>query len=269
LRLIKAARAAGENLSLEDGLALAKRKMGIADPVAAAAAAPAKGDPAEADDDSSDDEILGDLTIDQITQRAAELQDEELNAMEDMNFAKVRQIRKEIADLNALKEVAARAEQARTQKAAAEFDSQFDKATADAGRLYPDFMKQGTEFYERCREVDDLLKQTNDPRYNESGKPLMVAQMVAKELGILPSKPTAPSSSAKTSTAAQAQQATTRQQVAITPKPARVEMTALPTASGASRTQTPAGASTIQDRVGKIHNIEDWETFERELAGRH
>lgn len=265
LRLIKAARAAGEELSLEDGLALAKRKMGIADPFATQAAKTpdAANDGDDADPFDNDADILGDLTIDQITERAAELQEEELSAFEDMNMGKVRAVRKELADLNALKEVAIRSEQTKSQQAAVQFDAQFDSAVSKAGSLFPDFMNEGTEFYARCREVDDLLKQTNDPRYQESGKPLMIAQMVAKEMGVLP---TAATRGAKLSTAAQAQP--TRQSVAITPKPARVEMTALPNASGASRTQTPANASTIADRVEKIHNTEDWETFERELAGR-
>jgi len=265
LRLIKAARAAGEELSLEDGLALAKRKMGIADPLATQATqkTPSSDNDGDDDADGNDDDILGDLTIDQINERAAELQEEELSAFEDMNMGKVRAVRKELADLNALKEVAIRSEQTKSQKAAAEFDAQFDSAIAKAGSLFPDFANEKSEFYARCREVDDLLLQTNDPRYQESGKPLMIAQMVAKEMGILPSR--AAVQGTKPSTAAQAQP--TRQSVAITPKPARVEMTALPTASGTSRTQTPANASPIADRVEKIRNTEDWETFERELAG--
>lgn len=258
MRLQKAARAAGEILSLDESLMLAKRKLGIADtPAPAKEAAKDDGDP----DPKVDADIVGDLTVEQIEARMAELDEEELSALEDMNTAKVREIRKEMRDLRQLQQVAARAEQHKAVEETKKWDSSFNQSVDTAGKLYPDFMVEGSDFHSRCKEIDDLFKQTKDPRFDESDKPLKIAQMVARELGI------APASAAKKAEPTKAPAQTQQPRAAITPKPARVEMTSLPTASGASRTQPPA-TSSLTDRIKGIKTPEQWEALELELAGR-
>jgi hypothetical protein len=256
---MKAARSAGEELSLDECLVIAKRKLGIAEP----APKPAKqGDAPATDEAKEDEEIVGQLTVADIETRIKELKDERIAAFEDLNGKKVGAIEKEIQDLEELAKLAHKAEQDKSQAAARNWESSFDQSVAKAGDLFPDFMDGSTDFHARCKEVDSLFKETNDPRFNDSDKPLMIAQLVAKELGVLPRKPGQP---AKPQAAPAQSQPAARQSVAITPKPARIERTALPTASGASRTQTPAPAS-LGDRLGKIKTTDDWERLERELA---
>ena len=110
------------------------------------------------------------------------------------------------------------------------YDQAFDEAQAKAESLY-DFVKQAdSEAFKRMAEIDGQLSENKDPLYNDPAKPLIIAQMVAKELAIAPK--TSGKNVAKPSTA------TGKPLPAANTPPVGGKKSVPPVASGASRTST-------------------------------
>ena len=121
-----------------------------------------------------------------------------------------------------------------------------------ARQLYPELQDQNSEFFKRAMEIDQALAETSDPRYHDSDKPTFIAQMVAKELGVLPASarpraganPVTPPLPAKPSV-----------QTPAPPKPEGHPKA--PIASGHARAQ--AAPSSVEQLISKVDSPEQYE----------
>ncbi len=63
---------------------------------------------------------------------------------------------------------------------------EFDRCAAHTLDLYPDASRAGTPLYERMQEIHAALEAAGDPVISHQHKPLVIAQMAARELSIAP-----------------------------------------------------------------------------------
>lgn len=83
----------------------------------------------------------------------------------------------------------ARAEDAQKGKARA---SEFEKCTTETLELYPEANQPGTPLFERMTRIHAELMAAGDPLVHHAHKPLIIAQMAARELGMKPAKAARP-----------------------------------------------------------------------------
>ncbi|MBK8772365.1 MAG: hypothetical protein IPM06_18355 [Rhizobiales bacterium] len=122
-----------------------------------------------------------------------------------------------------------------------------------AASLYPEATQEGSEFFNRMIEIEHALTATGDPLINDPNKPLVIAQMAARELNIAPQR----KGTAQPPTAAPSQQ----------PRPAaRVQMTAPLASPGARVTTAPVPA--IEQAIEKVSSAEDYEALMSQLVGK-
>ncbi len=76
--------------------------------------------------------------------------------------------------------------EAQRAKKAAAYEAAFSVSDAKAVELYDFASDPNSEGSKRMLEIDDALKANGDPLYNDPNKPLIIAQMVAKEMRIPP-----------------------------------------------------------------------------------
>jgi hypothetical protein len=233
------------NLTLAEAEVKARDALGIAAPdksTAADGAAPAL--PA---------------TLADVDAKIKELTAQRTKAFEDdLDFKAANRLTLEI---EALKDHKLTLREQASQKASAEqaeYDAAFDAAQKKAAGLY-DFVKQpDSAGFKRMAEIDRQLEANKDPLFDSPDKPLVIAQMAAKELQIAPKSPTAKAA------------ATTAAVKTVAAKPAvdASKKTVPPVASGASRTTT---ASTQGDGLAKkivaLRTPQDIENFLAELPG--
>ncbi len=117
---------------------------------------------------------------------------------------------------------------------ATEYDTHFVASEQRAADFYPDAAKPESDFGKRMVEVEESLKDLNDPLYFDPDKPLKIAQMVARERNIAPRKPGAKAAAIPVAP----------------PKPPAPPKGILPT--GGSKT---APAPAVQPVVEKIHAV--------------
>jgi hypothetical protein len=96
-----------------------------------------------------------------------------------------------------LQREAERTQAAAETQAAATYDEGFTKSEKQAVDLYPFAADPNSEGGKRMLEIEESLKATRDPLYADPEKPLIIAQMVAKELRIAPRTKKAPVTPAK------------------------------------------------------------------------
>ncbi len=72
------------------------------------------------------------------------------------------------------------------------YASGFAASESKASELYDFASKPDSAGGKRMLEIENDLKENDDPLYNDPNKPLRIAQMVAAELGIAPRKKGAP-----------------------------------------------------------------------------
>lgn len=122
-----------------------------------------------------------------------------------------------------------------------------------AASLYPEATQEGSEFFNRMIEIEQALTATGDPLINDPNKPLVIAQMAARELNIAPQR----KGTAQPPTAAPSQQA----------RPAaRAQMTAPLASPGARVTTAPVPA--LEQAIEKISSPEDYEALMKSLVGK-
>ena len=258
-RIYKAAEAAQAPVSIGDALELAKRKLGVQDPVKTQDQSPDGDD----QDDDGDDPTAG-ITLSEAKQELKDLRKAHSQALRDGDLDEAADVMDKIGETEDLIEVVAERETTQTKNERQAHNESFDSSVAKATDLFPDFGNQKSEFYERCAEIDSALRETDDPRYFDANKPLMIAQMAARELNIAPMSKSRPSN-ANPAPAQQTQRSTPAttnpQQQSASPQPPRTEKPGqLPAASGASRTaSTQTGSASLADQVATITNPEDFE----------
>lgn len=198
-------------------------------------------------DDASDDGMP--KTVEDAESRISDLEAQAKTAMEeDFDFTKASELQAEINKLNRhigtlqLNEV--QREKEEQESARAKYIENFNASQAKAEATY-DFAKDPeSEGSKLMSEIDERLKEAGDPRYSDPNKPLIVAQMVARELNIAPKgktvkkspdegKPGKPNKSGKKATV----------------QPAR----------GDSRTKEKSDKGQLDERIDKISSVEDYE----------
>jgi hypothetical protein len=159
---------------------------------------------------------------------------------EELDFEKGAQLQARINKLNRLvgKLQLAEVEQGRT--SAVERDQAYRDAERKAVDLY-DFVTDpkhpGVKLME---DINERLRDAGDPLYDSPEKPLRIAQMAARELGIAP-------------------KGKTRKGGEKTPgKPPRGKAPVQP-ASGNARTNPTTNAGALEDQVEKINSPDDWD----------
>ncbi len=74
----------------------------------------------------------------------------------------------------------------------AEYRRQYEASKTRAAEIYGFVSQPDSPAAQRMAEVELLMKEYGDPVFNDPNKPLIVAQMVAKEMSIAPRKTTPP-----------------------------------------------------------------------------
>jgi|GEM_PF-3472471 len=130
--------------------------------------------------------------------------------------------------------------------------SEYETSAARALALYPDVGTPGSELFKRMEQIHAALEQSNDPIINDPSKPLVIAQMAAKELRVAPrSGPAAPAQSRPAAPPA------ARPQRSGGPAP----MTA-PLASASTRPAAPA-PNPVEKAIDDIQTPEQYEALLR------
>lgn len=167
LDLRKKADMAGKPLSLKDALRLAEETLG------STAAEP------EAETPSQFGEFQ---TPEEVEARIEQLEDEMDAAIQSMNLEELPDKRQEIRRLR--KVIPQIQEQANLQREA--YTEAYNSSYAKAAALYPGATDKNSEFFKAMQEMDTALRDTNDRRFHDPNKPMMLARAVAERMGILP-----------------------------------------------------------------------------------
>lgn len=224
------------DLSLEECLERARKELGVKPK--------AEADATKAEETTDDAEPA---TVDEVDTRIKDLRAQRRAALtKDFDFEKAADLDDEIDALKDRRAELVKNEVKAKEAERSEYDTKFDAAQSKAAELY-DFVRDanGAEA-KRMLEIDAELKESGDPLYADPEKPLILAQMVAREYRIAPK--------AKTST----KPATGAKPAAIKPK------NVAPIASGNSRTASTANNSAGQqllDQASRIKSPAEMEEF--------
>ena len=267
LRIMKAADAADSPVSLEEALSLAKKRLGIKDSVEPETKTPQNQEQSDYDETDDGDDAFDGITYSDVKNSIKDLRKQHSQALRDGDLDAAADIMDQLSDSEDLLEVIAEKEQKTQSQVLKQKNDAFASSIDKASDVYPDFMNEGSEFYKLCSEIDESLRDTQDPRYFDPNKPFLVAQMAAKELNLAPRR-----ASAATSKPVATQQPQSLQPKTASPQPPRTEKFGqIPAASGASRTQgNPNGAATtLAEQVAVIRTPEDFDRLaEQAYAAR-
>lgn len=142
-------------------------------------------------------------SIDEVQGKIAELKAQKKEALANVELDKIFDIdeqleaaRESIANIKLAHERASIEEGKR-------FESQVEVSKARAISQYPDVTKPDSPFVKKMFEIDNRLRDTNNPLFYSADKLERVAQMAGNELGIPPADPKQKPSSPKANTQAQ------------------------------------------------------------------
>jgi hypothetical protein len=227
-----------KDLKLADAVIQAKAKLGIEEPKAAVETP--KETPAE--------EPTNGLpkTVSEVDAKLKELRSQRKALTTDLKFDEAAELSDQIEDLLAHKGTLERksereaAEQEAT--ARAEYERGFVASEKRASELYDFAADPNSEGGKRMKEIDDFYRDNNDPLYNSPNKPLVIAQMVARELRIAPKIPNAKKAAPAKAAPPPA-----------TPKPKSV----LPEGGAATTAPTTAPQGKLAESLQKITTLAD------------
>lgn len=131
-------------------------------------------------------------TVEGVDSSIEALQVERLKAFTELRFEDVAKIDSSVRKLDVHRLKLERDGDRQQQAQAAAYDRQFDSSVTQSHALYDFATKPDSEGGKRMLEIEQALKETNDPLYNSPDKPLKIAQMVATELNIAPRRKGAP-----------------------------------------------------------------------------
>ena len=184
-RLALALMKRNKDMKLGDALAKANEQLGIkpeeTEKAPAKEATPAKVDPLD--------------TIEGITAEGEKLEAAYLKANEDLQFGEAAKISLQLRKLDKRRDDLVRKQEReasdRTSAESAKYDADFSKSEKRATELYDFAADPKTPGGQRMAEIDAALKAHGDELYYSPNKPLVIAQMVARELRIAPKGPSA------------------------------------------------------------------------------
>jgi hypothetical protein len=242
-RLAAAYKLRNKDWTLEQALQAAKDKLGVkpSDPKPAEAAKP---EPIGRADLPQDIEGLDALSS-QLEVKYAE----NLTAL---NFEEAAKINNQIRALDRQRLTLEREGERQQLTQAAEYENAFTASETRAAQFYPFAADPNSPLGQRMVEIEESLQALGDPLYNDPNKPLIIAQMVAKENNIAPRKP-----GQRTATPAP-------KPVAPAPKPAPKGM--LP--SGASRAAPAAATNPLADKISAARTPQELNQIMKSLGKR-
>ncbi len=148
-----------------------------------------------------DEEQATPLDVQALLDRSDEIYGQLEEARVNLDFETVNTLERELRAIDRVELPKAREAQARReQEAQAQATAKWQESSAVAAEAYPDTAKADSPLFRRMKQIDADLKARKDPLYWDSQKPLIVAQMAARELRIAPK----PASSARKPVARQA-----------------------------------------------------------------
>jgi len=259
-RIFKAANSAQAPISMTEALSLARNHLGLPDP---AQRAQSSDDVADNKAESEDDVFDG-ITQVEARSNLKELRQGQNKALREGDLDEAADFGEQIIDAEELIEVLGEREATASRSEESERSTQFEGSYTKAVESFPDFAKEDTDFFRECKEIDNALETTNDPRYYDANKPLLVAQMAARKLNVAPyyagQKP-APVAEVVKESPKSAKQTTS-------PQPARTEKSApLPSASGGSRTGVNTGATKdLQQMINAVKTPEQFAEMARSMG---
>lgn len=131
-------------------------------------------------------------TVEGVDSSVEALQAERLKAFTELRFEDVANIDASVRKLDVHRLGLERKADREQAAQAAAYDAKFDASTTQATSLYDFATKPDSEGGKRMLEIEQALKETDDPLYSSPDKPLKIAQMVAAELNIAPRRKGAP-----------------------------------------------------------------------------
>lgn len=196
-------------------------------------------------------------TVQELADKLASLKQQRRKALsDDLDLNKAAEIFDEIeSTMDAIAEAKAKElqqEQLNRSLQQFQFDQTWESSVQKAVDLYQFTTDPKSEGAKRMKEIDQELKSLGDPLFDDPEKPLILAQMVARELRIAP----------------RSRKATTEpptHSAARPTSPARKSAPA-PVASGASRTRTPTQKGTLAQRIDEIESINDLNKLHEQLG---
>ena len=127
-------------------------------------------------------------TVAEVDRKIAELETAADKAAEDLQVTEVIKINRQIRALERQRIGLERREERQQSQQQRDYDRTFTASQAKASELYAFVANPESPAGKRMAEIDQLYQESGDPLYNDPNKPLIIAQMVARELNIAPRK---------------------------------------------------------------------------------
>lgn len=175
--------------TLEQAMTAAKEKLGLNKPADPAAPPPP--------------ESTLPKTVDAVNQAIADLRAQKKAAAAELQTERVAELDDQIFDLAQHRTQLERQEEKQVVQQAQAYERDFTKSEARAVELFEFAGKPDSPGGKRMIEIEEALRETGDPRWHDPNKPLLIAQMVAREMNIPPrsKKAAAPAPAAAPATA--------------------------------------------------------------------
>lgn len=231
--------------TLGEAYAAAQKQLGVAQAEQPQAAA------AKAESDPSKPTLP--TTVEAVDQAVETLEEEYGKAMAELRFEDATKITRQIRVHDRHRLNLERQQEVQARTAAVEYDRAYATSETKAVELYPLAADANSAFGKRMIEIEEAMKEMNDPVFSSPDKPLKIAQMVAAEMSIAPRRKGAPVAPAKAAAPA----------IASAPaKPKQV----IP--SGSSRSAPSASpVIALQSQVAKITKPHELRTFMKQFKG--
>ncbi|MEI7532857.1 MAG: hypothetical protein WCK57_00675 [Verrucomicrobiae bacterium] len=179
--------------------------------------------------------------------KADELFEQGIKAQtDDLDFARGGELLRESRKLEKLAgELKVQEQQVRSEETH-RINSEFEDSKRNAVKYYPDASKADSPLVKKMLELDALLEETGDERFNSPDKPFLLAKLAAKELGIAPKNPNKQSPP---------------------PAPSKVQQTSpVQPARGNARTQqTNTREGTLDEVVDSVRDEDSYEAAKKRI----
>lgn len=225
--------------TLEQALDAARTKLGVKPPQNADAASTDPKAPATPT-----------VNIDSVNAQIKQLREDRKKANAELRFEDVSDLSDKLEDLLMQRSSLERQADRQQIEQASTYTRQFEASESKAVELYPLAADPESAFGKRMIEIEDTLKELQDPLFDSPDKPLKIAQMVAAELNIAPRR----------------KGVTTPAKAAATATPPSPKKGIVP--SGASRTTAPAAnqPNPITQEIQQVKTIADMRNLRKKLG---
>jgi hypothetical protein len=189
-------------------------------------------------------------SIQEIEAKIEALESEEEAAFTNVELDKIPALRRQIKALEKEAKAAEILQIKQQEQESTRFENTVSTSKSRAVELYPDVTKAESPLVQKMIEIDNRLKESDNPLYFSAEKPLKVAQMAANELGIPPRDLRQKPSPSKATTSPQRTPAA----------PANGRPTTPPIAPANARTSRPSPAvvnGSFDDLLSKATSMDD------------